>query len=203
MTSTSPTPDLSTLSLNAQPSQRPHDSYDYDGLTGVNLRQQYHFSTTPMVAGQMPYSPLDVSQSSPLKAKSSRAGLPTVRSSETLSLSSLFWYSVYTHVFLLFLKQWMDTQAAVADPRSMSPPTNSDLSSGGSPPMAHVAAPLQPTTPGQIGDDEIIPTAIVIKNIPFNVKRETLLDIIVSPFHFVSMALTLFLSCVASPHCLR
>lgn len=30
------------------------------------------------------------------------------------------------------------------------------------------------------GDDEIIPTAIVIKNIPFNVKRETLLDIIVS-----------------------
>jgi len=29
-------------------------------------------------------------------------------------------------------------------------------------------------------DDEIIPTAIVIKNIPFNVKRETLLDIIAS-----------------------
>lgn len=28
-------------------------------------------------------------------------------------------------------------------------------------------------------DDEIIPTAIVIKNIPFTVKRETLLDIIV------------------------
>lgn len=28
-------------------------------------------------------------------------------------------------------------------------------------------------------DDEVIPTAIVIKNIPFNVKRETLLDIIV------------------------
>lgn len=28
-------------------------------------------------------------------------------------------------------------------------------------------------------DDDIIPTAIVIKNIPFNVKRETLLDIIV------------------------
>lgn len=35
-----------------------------------------------------------------------------------------------------------------------------------------------PGTPGL--DDEIIPTAIVIKNIPFNVKRETLLDIIVS-----------------------
>jgi RNA recognition motif-containing protein len=30
------------------------------------------------------------------------------------------------------------------------------------------------------GEDDIIPNAIVIKNIPFNVKRETLLDIIVS-----------------------
>jgi len=30
------------------------------------------------------------------------------------------------------------------------------------------------------GDDDIIPNAIVIKNIPFNVKRETLLDIITS-----------------------
>lgn len=33
-------------------------------------------------------------------------------------------------------------------------------------------------------DDEIIPTAIVIKNIPFNVKRETLLDIIVRSCFF-------------------
>ncbi|OJT14167.1 RNA-binding post-transcriptional regulator cip2 [Trametes pubescens] len=37
---------------------------------------------------------------------------------------------------------------------------------------------MTPGTP--LGDDEIIPTAIVIKNIPFNVKRETLLDIIAS-----------------------
>ena len=45
--------------------------------------------------------------------------------------------------------------------------------------MAHMHAP--PITPGTpAGDDEIIPTAIVIKHIPFNVKRETLLDIIVS-----------------------
>lgn len=36
---------------------------------------------------------------------------------------------------------------------------------------------MTPGTP--LGDDEVIPTAIVIKNIPFNVKRETLLDIIV------------------------
>ena len=40
-------------------------------------------------------------------------------------------------------------------------------------------------TPGSvIPDDDIIPTAIVIKNIPFNVKRETLLDIIVG-VHFI------------------
>ena len=49
--------------------------------------------------------------------------------------------------------------------------------------MGHISSALQPTgtptAPGQPGDDEIIPTAIVIKNIPFNVKRETLLDIIV------------------------
>jgi hypothetical protein len=81
MTSTSPTPpDLSTLSLNAQPSQRPHDSYDYDSLSGSNLRQQYHFSTSPIVPGQMPFNPLNVNQTSPLKAKSPpRGGLPAVR----------------------------------------------------------------------------------------------------------------------------
>ena len=46
--------------------------------------------------------------------------------------------------------------------------------------MAHINAPAAPMTPGSANpDDDIIPTAIVIKNIPFNVKRETLLDIIV------------------------
>ena len=35
-------------------------------------------------------------------------------------------------------------------------------------------------------DDEVIPTAIVIKNIPFNVKRETLLDIIVRIISFIA-----------------
>lgn len=50
--------------------------------------------------------------------------------------------------------------------------------------MGNVVTPnLGPTTPGALGaDEDIIPTAIVIKNIPFNVKRETLLDIIVSSF---------------------
>lgn len=52
--------------------------------------------------------------------------------------------------------------------------------------MGHLhAPPLAPSTPNQSGpDDEVIPTAIVIKNIPFNVKRETLLDIIVRIFHY-------------------
>jgi hypothetical protein len=46
--------------------------------------------------------------------------------------------------------------------------------------MGHLnPSPIGPSTPSQNIDDEIIPTAIVIKNIPFNVKRETLLDIIV------------------------
>lgn len=47
--------------------------------------------------------------------------------------------------------------------------------------MGHLhAPPMAPSTPSQSGlDEEVIPTAIVIKNIPFNVKRETLLDIIV------------------------
>ena len=67
------------------------------------------------------------------------------------------------------------------DQRSMSPGSTDLSSGGGSPPLAGIQQPpmLSPS-PGVPGaDDEIIPTAIVIKNIPFNVKRETLLDIIV------------------------
>lgn len=51
------------------------------------------------------------------------------------------------------------------------------------------APPIAPSTPSQSGlDDEVIPTAIVIKNIPFNVKRETLLDIIVRASSLLSIA---------------
>ena len=58
--------------------------------------------------------------------------------------------------------------------------------------MGHILTPgIAPSTPSQSNDDEIIPTAIVIKNIPFNVKRETLLDIIVRLPHLYS---TLFSS---------
>jgi hypothetical protein len=46
------------------------------------------------------------------------------------------------------------------------------------PPMGQAQSTTSGGTAGS--DDDIIPTAIVIKNIPFNVKRETLLDIIVS-----------------------
>ena len=58
--------------------------------------------------------------------------------------------------------------------------------------MGHLSATLNTTpvasaTLSQNVDDEVIPTAIVIKNIPFNVKRETLLDIIVR-FLFFSPA---------------
>lgn len=68
------------------------------------------------------------------------------------------------------------------DGRSMSPPQTSDISSGGgSPPLSGQQA-LNGSQQGAASgglDDDVIPTAIVIKNIPFNVKRETLLDIIV------------------------
>lgn len=58
--------------------------------------------------------------------------------------------------------------------------------------MGHINEPAAPATPGSVNpDDDIIPTAIVIKNIPFNVKRETLLDIIVGFFFFFSKFTTL------------
>ncbi|KAI0713265.1 hypothetical protein C8Q76DRAFT_457500 [Earliella scabrosa] len=156
MTSSS-TPDIAaqvaTLSLGTQPSQqRLHDTYDFEGSAGGNGRNPYHYSTSPPIPAQSQYNPLGMNQS-PLKNKASRAALPS---------------------------QWLDNPTGLPDSRSLSPPNNSDLSSsGGSPPLSHMHAP--PMTPGTpSGDDEIIPTAIVIKNIPFNVKRETLLDIIAS-----------------------
>ncbi|KAI6129135.1 hypothetical protein EDD17DRAFT_1563562 [Pisolithus thermaeus] len=157
--SSSPTPDMSSLSLNSvQPSSqqqqqqqqqqqhRLHDNYEFD------TRPSY-----PFAAPQTQYNPLAMG-ASPLKLKPShRGGLPT---------------------------QWLDNTSAIQENRSLSPNNNSDFSSsGGSPPMGHLPPPssaITPQAPAQYGEDEIIPTAIVIKNIPFNVKRETLLDIIAS-----------------------
>lgn len=136
--------------LNISP-QRLHDSYDYEGNSPAG-RPQYHFATSTGIPAQNAYQGLGVGQS-PLKNKpSARSGLPT---------------------------QWLDSSS---DGRSLSPQNNSDFSSAGGspPPMAHINPGSLAPSPGQLGDDEVIPTAIVIKNIPFNVKRETLLDIIAS-----------------------
>ncbi|KAI0282149.1 hypothetical protein BGY98DRAFT_912678 [Russula aff. rugulosa BPL654] len=152
MTSSSPTPDIGSLSLSSQSHQRLHDTYDFDGTGTGNGRPQYHYATSPPAPpSQSPFLPLSMNQS-PLKNKPSRAGLPS---------------------------QWLDG-ATYPDNRSLSSPNNSDLSSGGgSPPLPQTNAPPG-LVPSQNPEDEIIPTAIVIKNIPFNVKRETLLDIIAS-----------------------
>lgn len=72
----SPSPDLSSLSLSSRPSQqRLHDTYDYEG--GNNGRSQYHFATSSGIPAQSQYSPLAMNQS-PLKNKPLRSGLPTV-----------------------------------------------------------------------------------------------------------------------------
>ncbi|KAK2467084.1 hypothetical protein APHAL10511_001342 [Amanita phalloides] len=77
------------------------------------------------------------------------------------------------------LQHWLDATPPL--PRALSPQNTSDFSSsGGSPPLSHLTPTLPPITPAQSIEDEIIPTAIVIKNIPFNVKRETLLELIAS-----------------------
>lgn len=123
-----------------------------------------HFQTSPpIIPGQSTQwnNPFQVQQK-----PQSRAGLPSV--------SHSLLYSTRT-VDQLAQQQWLDNTS----PRSLSPPVNSsDISSGGTSPPQTMQLAAQ--TPGP--DDEIIPTAIVIKNIPFNVKRETLLDIIVSPY---------------------
>lgn len=153
--SSSPTPDISSLSLSStqqvsqyQQQQQPrlHDNYEFD------TRSPY-----PFAAPQTQYNPLAMGPS-PLKLKPSlRSGLPT---------------------------QWLDNSSVIQESRSLSPNNNSDFSSsGGSPPMGHLAQPssaIAAQALTQNNEEEIIPTAIVIKNIPFNVKRETLLDIIAS-----------------------
>ena len=81
MTSSSPTPDIASLSLSSQPPhQRLHDTYDFEGPGTGNVRTQYHFATSPPVQpSHSPFHPLSMNQS-PLKTKTSRAGLPSVRS---------------------------------------------------------------------------------------------------------------------------
>jgi hypothetical protein len=167
---TSSPPNISSLSLSSPSQQRLHETaYDYEG-NGGNGRPQYHFSTSPSVVVPSQYNPLSMS-TSPLKNNkpATRGGLPVVCRI----------LSKFQVVPLTVMQQWLD---ASSETRSLSPNNNSDFSSaGGSPPPVHLTAtPLGSATPTINPDDEVIPTAIVIKNIPFNVKRETLLDIIVS-----------------------
>ncbi|KAF7338613.1 R3h domain [Mycena venus] len=141
-------------------SLRLHDSsYDSYEATNSASRPQYHFATSPGIPVPSQYNPLTVGQS-PLKAKPVRNPLPTVRNNP---------HSFNGSIILTIAR---------------SPPhNNSDFSSAGGspPPMANLQSPPVATSPSQNAtDDEVIPTAIVIKNIPFNVKRETLLDIIAS-----------------------
>lgn len=165
MTSSS-TPDISSLTLSPQRTQqRPNENYDtYDG------RNQYHHHTSPPIipGGQNPFNTTQISPTPP-KNKSVRAGLPSVCCQKSRTGHE---YSRST------LQQWLDNSAIASDPRPLSPPQSSDISSvDGSPSLNSQL--LSQGGQAAIGDDEIIPTAIVIKNIPFNVKRETLLDIIV------------------------
>ncbi|KAF8310215.1 hypothetical protein DL93DRAFT_2084806 [Clavulina sp. PMI_390] len=91
---------------------------------------------------------------------------------------------------------WLDQSSSAQQdlgPGRSSPPGDLSLStSSGSPPPSMAGSSMlspqgiipatspAPTSGTGIGDDDIIPTAIVIKNIPFSVKKETLLQIIES-----------------------
>ncbi|KAG1852370.1 hypothetical protein C8R48DRAFT_809983 [Suillus tomentosus] len=112
----------------------------HDNYDGDN-RQQYQFSANQQLSGQ--FNPLGGMTPSPLKMKPTRAGLPT---------------------------QWLDNSMAIPNNRPLSPYNNSDFSSfGSSPPLGHLqASALAPSTPNQNAEDQVIPTAIIVKNIPFN-----------------------------------
>ncbi|KAF9475675.1 hypothetical protein BDN70DRAFT_226723 [Pholiota conissans] len=143
-------PDIASLTLNSRASQQRLHD-SYDYEGNAVNRSPFHFATSQGLQ-QSPYNPLNSIAQSPLKNKPVRSALPT---------------------------QWLDSNSS--DSRSLSPHNNSDFSSaGGSPPLGHIN-PIQLASSATFNpDDEVIPTAIVIKNIPFNVKRETLLDIIAS-----------------------
>ncbi|KAH7341421.1 hypothetical protein B0J17DRAFT_693746 [Rhizoctonia solani] len=160
MSSANQMPDLSQLRLHdASPGGRfeQHANTFDGGRAGGG----FHYGSVSPTQNLAPGSAQNATiATSPLKqGKPSRAGLPSA---------------------------WLE-QSVAPDDRSFSPPQTSDLSSGGtSPPHQHLQPPQGMNMSSSMGgmaspiDDEVIPTAIVIKNIPFTVKRETLLDIIAS-----------------------
>ncbi|KAG8899928.1 hypothetical protein FRB99_006356 [Tulasnella sp. 403] len=159
----STTEDISQLSLSPQS----QTARDYDFSNDQHQHKTFHYSTSPPNQNPNPqfqFAPASLGQQSAKKPV--RAGLPS---------------------------QWLDSnqQQSLPENRALSPPHTSDLSSGGgSPPPPQIPQIQQPQLYGQqtpptapsnaSGEDDIIPNAIVIKNIPFTVKRETLLDIIAS-----------------------
>jgi hypothetical protein len=75
----SPTPDLSSLSISGQGHQRLYEPYDYDPIVPASSRPLYHFATSPPVPAQSQYNPLlGALGQTPPKAKPQRAALPTV-----------------------------------------------------------------------------------------------------------------------------
>jgi hypothetical protein len=75
----SPTPDISSLSLSSSSQQHLHNSYDYEGKNinfGSNSEPQYHFQTSPSISAPSQYTPLAVSQVQ-LK-QPSRSSIPVV-----------------------------------------------------------------------------------------------------------------------------
>ncbi|KAF8267178.1 hypothetical protein EI94DRAFT_1701204 [Lactarius quietus] len=134
-----------------------------------NLKSQYHFATAPPVPpGLLPLNPLSMNQQALKNSKTAQAGLPS---------------------------QWLDGGSTFPDDRSLSSPNSSDLSSGGgSPPLPHINSPSIPPS-NQGAEDEIIPTAIVIKNIPFIAKHKTLLEIIIC---FLNYAITIAAAAAAT-----
>lgn len=161
-------PDMSQLSLqgSSPPPPRSIGRFEQHANTFDGVRAAaggYHYSTSSPTQNLGPGGGMQNATiaTSPLKqGKPSRAGLPSA---------------------------WLEQSGMAPDERSFSPPQTSDISSGGtSPPHHHLQTPqsmgMSASLSGMASpiDDEIIPTAIVIKNIPFTVKRETLLDIISS-----------------------
>jgi hypothetical protein len=70
----SPTPDISSLSLSQQ---HLNDNYDYDPLPSGNTRPQHYFQTSPPIPAQSQYNPLGLNHS-PVKSKPTRSAIPTV-----------------------------------------------------------------------------------------------------------------------------
>ncbi|KAG9016075.1 hypothetical protein FRB93_011549 [Tulasnella sp. JGI-2019a] len=151
---TSSTPDISQLSISGGIQE--YDDFNDHGQMSKTFHHLPNSGPTASLTQQFQYQPVTMGQQG--MKKPARAGLPS---------------------------HWLDNTTNPADNRAHSPQNGSDLSvSTGSPPQVPQIQPPQlyagQTTSTTSADDDIIPTAIVIKNIPFTVRRETLLDIIAS-----------------------